>query len=105
MHRRPATLHHDRKAALSNCHAYLHSVILVSCLMVVTSSALQPAHVPIAAISLYILAQMYYWYLCKRENARRDKLAADGHPDAIPQPASAEDNRTDLQDLAFRYVL
>lgn len=53
----------------------------------------------------YIIAQLAYRQLCSRENNRRDRLAASGVAAAVARPAGGEDNRTDIEDLAFRYVL
>lgn len=102
MHRRSTALPLNRKAALPDRHAHLHRTLLVSPLL--PRRGMVSSH-PAIVHSIYIVAQLLYWYLCKRENERRDRLVAEGHPDALPRPASEEDNRTDLQDLAFRYVL
>ncbi|KAK8853019.1 hypothetical protein IAR55_003720 [Kwoniella newhampshirensis] len=59
----------------------------------------------IGLYAVYIVAQVAYLALSYYENKRRDKLAAAGDDSAIPRPASDEDNRTDLEDLSFRYVL
>ncbi|GAA5913435.1 hypothetical protein JCM5296_003631 [Sporobolomyces johnsonii] len=59
----------------------------------------------IAMYILYFLAMLAFRQLCARENNRRDRLAADGVEEAKPRLASEEDNRTDIEDLAFRYVL
>ena len=53
----------------------------------------------------YIVAQLVYRQLCSRENNRRDRLAASGVAEAMARPAGGEDNTTDIEDLAFRYVL
>jgi hypothetical protein len=59
----------------------------------------------IAMYCIFITAQIAYRQLCARENARRDKLWAEGVAEAEPQLAPKEDNRTDIEDLGFRYVL
>ena len=53
----------------------------------------------------YIVAQLVYRQLCSRENNRRDRLAASGVAEAMARPAGGEDNTTDIENLAFRYVL
>lgn len=59
----------------------------------------------IAMYCVFITAQIVYRQLCARENARRDKLWAEGVAEAEPGLAPKEDNRTDIEDLGFRYVL
>lgn len=59
----------------------------------------------IAMYCVFITAQIVYRQLCARENARRDRLWAEGLVEAEPGLASKEDNRTDIEDLGFRYVL
>ncbi|GAA5864731.1 hypothetical protein JCM1840_002211 [Sporobolomyces johnsonii] len=59
----------------------------------------------IAWLIIYLLTMLAFRQLCARENNRRDRLAADGVEEAKPRLASEEDNRTDIEDLAFRYVL
>lgn len=46
-----------------------------------------------------------YQEMSRRENRRRDRLAAEGVEEARPRPATKEDNTTDIDDLAFRYIL
>jgi len=46
-----------------------------------------------------------YQELSRRENRRRDRLAAEGVEAAQARPATQEDNTTDIEDLAFRYIL
>ncbi|GAA5927408.1 hypothetical protein JCM10213_003462 [Rhodosporidiobolus nylandii] len=53
----------------------------------------------------YLLSQLLYQELCRRENRRRDRLAAEGVEEAKPRLAAHEDNQSDIDDLAFRYVL
>ncbi|GJN88188.1 hypothetical protein Rhopal_001153-T1 [Rhodotorula paludigena] len=53
----------------------------------------------------YILSMLAYYWICRRENRRRDRLAAEGVEEAKPRPATKEDNTTDIDDLAFRYIL
>ena len=45
------------------------------------------------------------WWIFRRENKRRDSLAASGMSEAIARPAVVETNNTDIEDLGFRYVL
>lgn len=59
----------------------------------------------IAMYCVFITAQIAYRQLCARENARRDRLWAEGVAEAEPGLAPKEDNRTDIEDLGFRYVL
>lgn len=80
---------------------------------------------------VFMAAHILYRQLCARENKRRDRLALEGNVEAIPKfvscpspcplfsatlqsdkqwtrlhrPAAAESNITDIDDLAFRYVL
>lgn len=58
-----------------------------------------------ALYAVFILAQLTFLGLNWRENRRRDRLAINGDQRAVPRPASGEDNETDKNDLAFRYVL
>jgi hypothetical protein len=53
----------------------------------------------------YIASMLLYRELCRRENNRRDKLAAEGVEEAKPRLATHESNDTDIDDLAFRYVV
>lgn len=53
----------------------------------------------------YIISMLAYRELCRRENNRRDRLALEGVEEAKPRPATHEDNTSDIDDLAFRYVL
>ncbi|OCF41264.1 hypothetical protein I317_04922 [Kwoniella heveanensis CBS 569] len=53
----------------------------------------------------YIVTMLLFTFMCKWENARRDKLAAEGNQDAIARPATGYDNESDVKDLSFRYVL
>lgn len=46
-----------------------------------------------------------YREICRRENRRRDVLAANGCAEAVARPAEKEDNKSDIDDLAFRYIL
>ncbi|OCF78449.1 hypothetical protein I204_00389 [Kwoniella mangroviensis CBS 8886] len=54
---------------------------------------------------VYIVFMLLFMVLCKMENSRRDRLAAEGNEEAVPRPAADYDNKTDKQDLSFRYVL
>ena len=58
-----------------------------------------------ALYAVFVIAQLTFYALNRRENRRRDKLAAEGNRAAVARPAEAEDNETDKQDLGFRYVL
>ncbi|GAA6052475.1 hypothetical protein JCM3770_001130 [Rhodotorula araucariae] len=53
----------------------------------------------------YIATMLLYQEMSRRENRRRDRLAAEGYDAAKPRPATTEDNMTDIDDLAFRYIL
>lgn len=53
----------------------------------------------------YMILVAIFALMCWRENKRRDQLAAEGDESAVPKPASAFDNTSDLKDLSFRYVL
>ncbi len=53
----------------------------------------------------YLISMLAYRELCRRENCRRDRLAAEGVEAAQPKLAAKEDNTSDIDDLAFRYVL
>jgi len=55
--------------------------------------------------SAYILLVGFFAWLCYRENQRRDRLAAEGDESAQAKPADAFDNKSDLRDLSFRYML
>lgn len=55
--------------------------------------------------SAYILLVGFFGWLCYRENQRRDRLAAEGDESAQAKPADAFDNKSDLRDLSFRYML
>jgi hypothetical protein len=54
---------------------------------------------------VYIASMAAYQELCRYENRRRDRLALEGVEAAKPRPAAIDRNMTDLDDLAFRYVL
>ncbi|GAA6003453.1 hypothetical protein JCM10207_000340 [Rhodosporidiobolus poonsookiae] len=54
---------------------------------------------------VFIACMLFYQELSRYENRRRDRLAAEGNEAAKPRLASSEDNISDLDDLAFRYVL
>ncbi|WWC98755.1 hypothetical protein V866_005648 [Kwoniella sp. B9012] len=54
---------------------------------------------------VYIAFMLLFMVLCKMENSRRDRLAAEGNEEAVPRPAANYDNKTDKQDLSYRYVL
>ncbi|BGO89228.1 hypothetical protein NBRC10512_005939 [Rhodotorula toruloides] len=53
----------------------------------------------------YLASMFLYREICRRENSRRDKLAAEGVEEAKPRLATHESNDTDIDDLAFRFVL
>ncbi|BGP29716.1 hypothetical protein JCM10296v2_001455 [Rhodotorula toruloides] len=53
----------------------------------------------------YLASMFLYREICRRENNRRDKLAAEGVEEAKPRLATHESNDTDIDDLAFRFVL
>ncbi|GAA5909887.1 hypothetical protein JCM8208_000981 [Rhodotorula glutinis] len=59
----------------------------------------------IALYCIYIASMFLYQEMSRRENRRRDRLAAEGVEAAQPRPATKEDNTTDIDDLAFRYIL
>ncbi|BGP22487.1 hypothetical protein JCM10295v2_001366 [Rhodotorula toruloides] len=53
----------------------------------------------------YFASMLLYREICRRENNRRDKLAAEGVEEAKPRLATHESNETDIDDLAFRYIV
>lgn len=55
--------------------------------------------------AVYFVAMLAYREICRRENNRRDRLAANGCAEAVARPAEKEDNKSDIDDLAFRYIL
>lgn len=55
--------------------------------------------------AVYFVAMLAYREICRRENNRRDMLAANGCVEAEARPAEKEDNKSDIDDLAFRYIL
>lgn len=54
---------------------------------------------------VYLISMLAYQELCRRENRRRDRLAAEGVEAAQARLATKEDNASAIDDLAFRYVL
>ncbi|GAA5993152.1 hypothetical protein JCM10908_001314 [Rhodotorula pacifica] len=59
----------------------------------------------IGMYAVYFVAMLAYREICRRENNRRDRLAANGCAEAVARPAEKEDNKSDIDDLAFRYIL
>ena len=57
------------------------------------------------ADAVYFVSMLAYREICRRENNRRDRLAANGCAEAVARPAEKEDNKSDIDDLAFRYIL
>ncbi len=58
-----------------------------------------------ALYGVFIIAQLTFYSLNKRENARRDRMAEQGVREFVKRPAASEDNETDNKDLGFRYIL
>ncbi|WWC58767.1 uncharacterized protein I303_101311 [Kwoniella dejecticola CBS 10117] len=54
---------------------------------------------------VYMVTMASFTVLCRLENRRRDSLAAAGDESAVAKPGTALDNKSDVQDLSFRYVL
>ncbi|WVW82486.1 hypothetical protein I302_104497 [Kwoniella bestiolae CBS 10118] len=54
---------------------------------------------------VYMVTMASFTLLCKLENRRRDKLAAEGNEEAVAKPGTTLDNESDIRDLSFRYVL
>lgn len=52
-----------------------------------------------ALYGVFIIAQLSFYMLNKRENRRRDRLAESGVREAMRRPAVGEDNETDKRDL------
>nr|XP_031859695.1 uncharacterized protein CI109_004970 [Kwoniella shandongensis]KAA5526767.1 hypothetical protein CI109_004970 [Kwoniella shandongensis] len=100
---------HTRKTIVSFAYfiGYCVGSIVGPQMFLATESPTYPTAMKacISLYAVYILAQAAYLVLSYYENKRRDKLAAEGDESAVPRPASDEDNRTDLEDLSFRYVL
>jgi len=69
------------------------------------SLSLSPYTLAQALYCIYIASMFLYQEMSRRENRRRDRLAAEGVEEARPRPATKEDNTTDIDDLAFRYIL
>ncbi|GAA5903191.1 hypothetical protein JCM6882_006989 [Rhodosporidiobolus microsporus] len=59
----------------------------------------------IAMYCCYLASMLIYQELCRYENRRRDRLAEQGVEEAKPKLAGAEDNVSDIDDLAFRYIM
>lgn len=58
-----------------------------------------------AMYAAYMLLVLAFTIICRRENARRDRLAASGVKEAEAKPATDFDNESDLDDLSFRYLV
>jgi len=100
---------HTRKSMVSIAYfiGYCVGCIAGPQLFISTESPLYPTAMGtiIGMYCAYLVSMLAYQELCRRENRRRDRLAASGVEAAQPRPAVAEDNTSDIDDLAFRYVL
>ncbi|GAA5854891.1 hypothetical protein JCM8547_004112 [Rhodosporidiobolus lusitaniae] len=100
---------HTRKSMVSIAYfvGYCVGCIAGPQLFIATESPLYPTAMKtiIAMYCLYIGTMFAYQELCRNENRRRDRLAAEGNEAARPRAATRDNNQTDIDDLAFRYCL